>query len=249
MDGINIVSLMRDIFFHKNTMMLKLDIMIAIDVDLVMWSQFRRQFGLIKDRLLKRNRINDDHQCTSSDGNDRESNPVIRRNSGTSSMITCAPSSVIVAASTSATCTSIDSRRDKRRWNPHNQQHISAHREERIRHETNDKHSTISKYLEEKDGQLEAARDSSNVIARSSESAMSNRTNSPHTCSQAELGMELNCPHCTLVKESAICAPRTSEISICTAPSNIVPASTSATGSNFDRLHASNLSELGMEMR
>lgn len=146
---------------------------------------FNKRLKQFNDRLFKRIRTNNDNQCSYEyvDYNEEESIRPVCRLSRSSSMITCAPSSVIIAASDSATCTSIESMLDAKRF-AGGQQHVTK------------------------------------------------------------------CANCyNPYVESAACAPRTSDLSVCTAPSVIIPDSMSATMQMRGVSHYyHNLSELGMDM-
>jgi hypothetical protein len=137
-----------------------------------MWD-INKRLKRFNNRLFKRIRANSDNGCSREAYNEEESVRPVRRLSRSSSMITCAPSSVIMAASTSAT-----------------------------------------------GGQLHVTK-SSNYFFNPYKYAM-----------------------------SAACAPQASDLSLCTAPSVIIPASESATmpRCQFQSHYYHNLFELGMDV-
>ena len=136
-----------------------------------MWNEINKRLKRFNDRLFKKNRANNDNGCSREDYNEEESVRPVLRLSRSSSMITCAPSSVIIAASTSAT-----------------------------------------------GGQLHVTK-SSNYFFNPYKYAM-----------------------------SAVCAPQASDLSLCTAPSVIIPASESATMPRCQLHYYHNLLELGMDV-
>lgn len=135
-----------------------------------MWNEINKRLKRFNDRLFKKNRANNDNGCSREDYNEEESVRPVLRLSRSSSMITCAPSSVIIAASTSATGGQLHVTKSSNYFNPY-------------------------KYA-----------------------------------------------------VSAACAPQTSDLSLCTAPSVIIPASESATMPRCQLHYYHNLFELGMDV-